>query len=297
MLRGPASDLTLVADVDLPRAGVPQPEKRATLAGLALAVELGRVVRDRRAEIRPPRRLTVIAVGARVGQDIDAAVTDLDGQGVGVGVRGDAQVAVRSAVAPAPDLRFLPRAGPQQGDPGVGKPRRPLRGPARDITPATGQGSDDRAASVGGRGRPPAEAAEQRLAQGEQGWPAAVHGGVEEDRAAFVVVALAGWAQLFVEQGRSTVHHRAQPLPGGRAQRVAAGLGLSGGEESELRDETLVARGELAADARGESVADQLTFEEIAGPPAPALALAEPREGAAGHQLPGRFGDDVVVRR
>src|SRR5262249_18777755 len=28
-----------------------------------------------------------------------------------------------------------------------------------------------------------------------------------------------------------------------------------------------------------------------------ALALAEPREGATGHELPGRLGDDVVVRR
>ena len=90
----------------------------------------------------------MVAVGARIGEDVDAAVADLHGQRVGVGVRGDAEVAVRAAVAAAPDLRGLPRRRAQQGDPGVGEPRRPLRGPACDVAGPAGQGADDRAARV-----------------------------------------------------------------------------------------------------------------------------------------------------
>src|SRR5208337_5670319 len=46
-----------------------------------------------------------------------------------------------------------------------------------------------------------------------------------------------------------------------------------------------------------EGVADQLALEKPGGRQAPAVAFSEPREGAAGHQLPGRLRDDVVVGR
>ena len=59
-------------------------------------------MRDRRLEVLPPLRLAVVAVSARVGEDVDAAVTHLHRQGVGVGVRGDGQEAVRPAVQAAP---------------------------------------------------------------------------------------------------------------------------------------------------------------------------------------------------
>ena len=73
--------------------------------------------------------------------------------------------------------------------------------------------------------------------------------------------------------------------------------GLNRGQQPELRDEALVIRGELPADARGEGVAQQLALQQSRGFPPPAPAFAEPREGAARHQLSRRFGDDVVVRR
>ena len=47
--------------------------------------------------------------------------------GIGVGVRRDGEETVRSAVAPAPDLRTVLGRGAEQGQAGVREPRRPLR--------------------------------------------------------------------------------------------------------------------------------------------------------------------------
>src|SRR5262249_18729885 len=201
------------------------------------------------------------------------------------------------AVAAAPDLRGPPGRRAEQGDPGVGESRRPLRGPARDIARTAGQGADDGARGVGGGPRPPCQAAGEWLTERAPGWPAGRGRGVEQERAAFVLVALPGRAEPLVEERGGAVDHRAQPLPGGRAQRAVRRVGLDGGDKPQLGDEALVARGELAADARGERVADQLLLQQARGLAPPALAIAEPREGATGHELPGRLGDDVVVRR
>src|ERR1700735_933987 len=86
------------------------PHERTTFAGLVPACELGSVVRDRPSEVRPPGLLSVVAVRARIGQDVNARVTYLDGQRVCVCMRGDAEVPVRAAVAPAPDLVLPTRA-------------------------------------------------------------------------------------------------------------------------------------------------------------------------------------------
>ena len=67
-------------------------------------------MRDGRLEVRPPVRLSVVAVGTRVGEDIHAAVTDFHREGIGVGVRGDGQESVRAAVAAAP---YLGRVDPR----------------------------------------------------------------------------------------------------------------------------------------------------------------------------------------
>jgi hypothetical protein len=48
---------------------------------------------------------------------------------------------------------------------------------------------------------PPIEPAEERLAEREQGWPAVGHRGVEQQRAALILVALAGRPQSLIEQG------------------------------------------------------------------------------------------------
>ena len=167
-----SADVADVEDVDLPGVRVPQPEEGTAVAGLALPVELDGVVRDRRPEVRTPRGLTVVAVGARVGEHVDAAVADLHGQRVGVGVRGDAEISVRAAVAAAPDLRGLRSGRAQQGRPGVGEAPRPLRGPAGDLAGCSRQGADDRAARVRRRARPPVEPPEDRRPQRQQRRPA-----------------------------------------------------------------------------------------------------------------------------
>ena len=163
----------------------------------------------------------------------------------------------------------------KQGRPGVGEPERPLRGPARDIAPGAGHRPDDRPAGARLCGRPPAEPAEDHLAERQQQRPAATVRGIEQQRAAFVVVTLAGRAQSLVGKRRGAVGHRAQPLPGGRVQRAVASLGLDGREQPEFGDEALVVRGKLAADARRERVAVQLVFEQARGLLPPARAFRE----------------------
>ena len=161
----------------------------------------------------------------------------------------------------------------------------------------TGQAADDRAGRVGRRRRPPVEPAEERLPERQQRRPAVWRRGVEQQGAAVVAITLPGRAQPLVDQRGGAVDHRAEPLPDGRAQRAAGRLGLHRREQPEFGDEALVVRGELAADTGREGVAEQLALEQTRGLPPPASALREPREGAAGHELPGRLGDDVVVGR
>src|SRR6516162_7914485 len=97
-----------------------QPEEWAAVTGLAPPIEFDGVVRDGRAEVGPPLGFAVIAVGARVGQDVHAAVADLYRQGVGMSVRGDAEKPVRTAVEAAPNLRRLLPARAKHGRSGVG---------------------------------------------------------------------------------------------------------------------------------------------------------------------------------
>ena len=118
-------------------------------AGLAPAVELDCVVRDRRAEVRTPRGLAVVAVRTRIGQHVHAAVADLYGKSVGMGMRGDAEVSVRAAITTAPDLRGLATCGTQQGHPGIRKlPRPHARAGQRPHGLAPASARDDRAARV-----------------------------------------------------------------------------------------------------------------------------------------------------
>ena len=108
VLGGPPGDVAVVDDLDLPGIRVPRPEERAALGGGVLATELHSVVRECGPEVRAPLAFAVVAVGARVSQDVDSRVPDLDRQRVGVRVRGNAEEPVRAAVAAAPDLHFLP---------------------------------------------------------------------------------------------------------------------------------------------------------------------------------------------
>src|ERR1700678_3682297 len=74
VLRGPFGGIADVLDVDLPGRGVTQPHERAALSSRALGLPLDGVVSDRGTEVGAPVRLAVITVGARIGEDIDAAV-------------------------------------------------------------------------------------------------------------------------------------------------------------------------------------------------------------------------------
>ena len=268
VLSGPPGDVAVVDYLDLAGMCMAHPHEGTAFAGLAPAAELDGVVRDRRPEIRTPRALAVITVGARISQDVDARVADLDGQSVRMGMRGDAEVPVRAAIASAPDL--ICSAGAQQRHPRVGEPRRPLNGPALDMALGTRQGTDNRAAHVGRRPWPPVQSAEERVGRGPamtaSGWaPARQAAGP-----AFVGITLAGRAQALIDERRRAVRHRTQPLPRCRAQRMTARLGLDGRDQPEFGDEALVIRGELPADTGRERIADELSFEQERGlaPPA-----------------------------
>src|SRR5262244_2634293 len=128
VLGGPLGRVADVLDVDFPGVRVPQPEEGAAFAGLAAAVNLDGVMGDRGTEVRTPLGLAVVAVGPRIGENIDAAVANLYGQRVGVGVRGDAEVPVRSPVAAAPDLGLVVSCRAQYGRARVGEMPGPLGG-------------------------------------------------------------------------------------------------------------------------------------------------------------------------
>ena len=80
------------------------PHEGPSLVHLVLAVDLDGVVRTGRPEVAPPLGVPVVAVRAGVDEQLDAVVTDLDRQRVGVAVRGDGEEPVGAAVAAAPDL-------------------------------------------------------------------------------------------------------------------------------------------------------------------------------------------------
>ena len=151
-------------------------------------------------------------------------------------------------------------------------------------------------ASAGGRGhqsRRPTSASASASSDGQR----LAAGGVEQQRPALVGITLAGRAQPLVQQGRRAVRHRAQPVPDGLAQRMTARLGLDRGERTRARrrstDSPRQARGRCPTGRCYGSA----PFQQARGPAPPPLALAEPREGAARHQLPGGLGYHVVVGR
>ena len=207
------------------------------VAGLVPAGELDRVVRDRRAEVRPPRGLAVVAVGARVGEDVDAAVADLHRQGVGVGVRGDAEEPVRAAVAPAPDLgALLPVRAEQRSSRRRRSATAAARACPRMSRGAGRQGADERAARApagdgGHQSSRPKSASPSASSDGQRLGTGASSSSARPSSAS----PWRGGAQPLVDQGRRAVRHRAQPLPGDGAQRVAAALGLDRGEEARAR--------------------------------------------------------------
>src|SRR5262249_58216853 len=172
--------VAIIYYLDLAGSRMTRPHERTTVAGLVPAAELGGVVRDCRPEIGPPGTLTVVAVRTWIGQDVDSCITYLDGQGVRVGMRGDAEVSVRAAVTAAPD-HVLP-AGAQERHSPFGEPRRPLAGPALDIASGACQGADHDTARTGRRPRPPVEGPDQSAGQDQQRGPGVRRWWVEQQR-------------------------------------------------------------------------------------------------------------------
>ena len=102
---------------------------------LPLPVELKGVMANRRLEVLPPLRLTVVAVRPRVREDVHAAVPNLHRQRVGVRVRGDRQEPVRPAVQSAPYFWFGVGPCSEDRDSGIRETVRPIRGPTTDLPP------------------------------------------------------------------------------------------------------------------------------------------------------------------
>ncbi len=122
-LRETAQQLRKQGQIDKSCRRVRFPEERSSRDGLVLARDLQGVVRQRRAEVRAPCRLSVIAIGSGVGENVDTTVAYLDGERICVGVRCDREEPVRTSIAPAPDLRLPGRRRPKEDHPCVGKVR------------------------------------------------------------------------------------------------------------------------------------------------------------------------------
>ncbi len=243
----------------------------------------------------------MVAVGAGVGEHVHPAVPDLDRQGVGVGVRGDAEEAVRAAVAAAPDLRRLAGLGAQQRS---GRRRRSARAAAR-AAPAPGPAGRRPAPDQRAGRRPAARAGHQpsrpnsASPSGQQRGPAVRHRG---RRAAAPRPSSPSPCRGGRSRSSSSAAARrpcAQQLPWspGRAGRRRPRASAAASRPSSS-DEAVVVGGQLAVQAASRRCcAPARAASSAAAVPPPARRLGEPGERAAGRELPGRLGDDVVVGR
>ena len=139
--------------------------------------------------------------------------------------------------------------------PGTGTGARPAgrrravsrrREPGRARCPASGVTSGHQASG------PKSPAAER-----QQGRPPVVRRSIKQHHAPLVGVALPGRPQPSVDERGHAVGHRAQQPPAVIADRRSGGGGLQRREDTQLEDEAVVVRGELAVDARRERVVAQ----------------------------------------
>ena len=94
--------------------GLAQPHEVAAVFTLVLPVDPHRVVRRRALEVVAPGLLRVVRVGARVDQDFFAACGQGEGQGIGMAVCRDRQVAQWPGVGHQPHFVGLAQARAQQ---------------------------------------------------------------------------------------------------------------------------------------------------------------------------------------
>ena len=238
----------------------------------------------------------MVAVRAGVDEQLDAVVTDLDRQRVGVAVRGDGEEPVRAAVAAAPDLGPLALGRAQDVEPGIrerpGCYRRTVDNRLR-----RGERPQERAHHTRGDRGPPVAGSESGRTAAQQDRPGIGVGVVEDERAALVAVSLPWRMARHVEHGGGGVERSPEQGASPFVQRVPRGLRFHDGHQPQLGDEPVVVGGELAVDAARERVGRQLSLQLAGGVAAPRVALGEPWKGARRRQSAHGLGDDVVVRR
>ena len=91
MTGAPAGDRALLKPGRGQQAGLGriEPEEGAAEARLVETTDLEGVVAEGRAEVAPKIALGQVAIGTGVGQDIDSAMTQLEREGIGMGMGGD----------------------------------------------------------------------------------------------------------------------------------------------------------------------------------------------------------------
>ena len=244
------------------------------------------------------RRLAVVAVGARIGQDLDAVVAHLDGQGIGVRMGCDRQEPVGAGVAAAPDLgrrrdgalRMMVRPasskwpGRRSGRPACGDDEpwtpagcwsasapQPATTPGRRTRPRRGRGGSTHRLASGGPST-------RALPSSPSPWR--------------------GARTRHVDGGGHHVEHAAQQLPRVLAERSAGAVGLGCGHQRRARPRSRGSRWP----SRGSRRSGRCCLASSSSSTAPACAaqraaLCEPVEGERRHELAGRLGDHVVVGR
>lgn len=276
----------------------PGPHEGTARHRLVVAGQLEAVVADRRAKIRPPLRFPLIGVGSGIDQDLHAAATELDGQGVRMRMGRNREEAVRSMIAAAPDLVLCMRRIAQQNHASV---RETMAQPARAGTCRLGavcQPPPEQRPQIGrSRSRlPPVAGAEQGGARGKQRGTRVGVRVVEQQAAAMIGVALAWRPTTHVERRREGIHHRADALPERAPQRMARSFAFDSCGEKQLEHEDMVAAGQLPVQAALEGLMMRFAAEHRGRILTPAPRLREIGKGAAGCELACCFSDDVIVR-
>ena len=145
--------------------------------------------------------------------------------------------------------------------------------------------------------RPPLARTEQRGTRGEQGGAGIGLGMVEQQAAAMVAVSLPRRPGPHVERGGEGIDHRADALPDLAAQGALRSLAFGCRREKQLEHEDMIVARQFPVQTALKRLQTGLAAEYRGGLLPPACGLGEIGKGAAGRELAGGLGNDVVVRR
>ena len=220
-------------------------------------------------------------------------MTDLDGQRVGVAVRGDGKEPVGAAVAATPDLGPLAPGRAQDVSPASANARG-ATADGRRLAPSAGGLPQERAHHT--RGRPgTTRAGSERRTEPEQDHHGIGVGVVEDERPALVAVSCRG-GRPHVEQAAAASRDARRAGASRFVQRGPRGLRFHDGHQPQLGDEAVVVGGELAVDPLGNVLAASArsSSREASRPTRRSRrTMGRRTRPPVGHGL----GDDVVVRR